>query len=538
MIKQKKSLLAGAAIAAMLLSGCTLYTLFGSSGPTASDSLAGSTSGISSASMSLSGETSLEGDYEKHPTSYKSRDWGESVGLNYLPSTGTQKLLVIPVVIKDYASNATADKRSDIIKTFSGEASETGWQSLRSFYAASSFGKLNLDVTVSDWYALGLTTSQIVAKNDPNGTGAEGVEYVVNQAVAWYKANNSSTFAQFDGDGDGYLDGVWIVYSAPDYSVVTSLDSTFWAFTSWTSNYPSLSSPTANTYGWASYDFMYEGYGTSAVDAHTFIHETGHMLGLDDYYSYSDDHLSAPMGCIDMMDYNIIDHNAYSKFALGWVEPYLIDHAGTLTLRPSEETGDCAIIPTAGGWNGHAFDEYIMIEYYTPTGLNEKDASENYAGKYPKGFSRNGIRIYHVDSRLCKISVNGSSYTYGPYIDSVVSSNTTGTLVANSNTYGYGYMDAANYHPSLIQEMDCQKKRNFAKTVDNSKGAYDATFATLYLADDTSLFTSGTSFSLSSYSSSFIYGSSGKMNDGTSLPYKLDFSGGTSAGITVAVSAV
>ncbi len=468
------------------------------------------------------------------------RSYGETYGAHYLKATGTQKILVIPVTINGYEDNATPSVLSDIQKTFSGNAGDTGWQSLKSFYSTSSFGKLSLNITIaSSWYACGFTAAQITAKNLSSNT-AEGVTFVLDNAIAWYKRTYNTNCRDFDQDGDGYIDGVWLVYSAPDYSQVASLGSTFWAFTTWDGNNASVSSPTANSFCWASYDFMYEGYGTSKVDAHTFIHETGHMMGLEDYYSTNKKEFSAPMGCLDMMDYNILDHDAYSKFAFGWVTPYKINAAGTLTLRPSESSGDCAIIPTSGGFNGSAFDEYMMIEYYTPTGLNESDSQSRYEGKYPLGFTDSGVRVYHVDSRLCVITETTSggtdSYSYGPYTDSIVSESTyttaKGTILANSNTYGDDYMNTIK-SPSLIQEMDCTDKRNFAKVSDSTNAA---TFnKTDYIADNGTLFGNGTSFSLSSYKDSFLYGSSGRMNDGTTLPFKVSFSNESSSGVTLTV---
>ena len=53
------------------------------------------------------------------------------------------------------------------------------------------------------------------------------------------------------------------------------------------------------------------------LDSTVYIHETGHLLGLDDYYDYNDD--IGPRGGIgktDMMENNIGDHSSLSKILL------------------------------------------------------------------------------------------------------------------------------------------------------------------------------------------------------------------------------
>ena len=100
---------------------------------------------------------------------------------------------------------------------------------------------------------------------------------------------------------------------------------------------------------WASQEFMFDaGYydeegnhsnwtteqlasGNAKPDAHTFIHETGHMIGLDDYYSYDrgkGDY--GGLGGLDMMDFNIGDHNGYSKWMLGWLHPQMVKNQVSL----------------------------------------------------------------------------------------------------------------------------------------------------------------------------------------------------------------
>ena len=65
---------------------------------------------------------------------------------------------------------------------------------------------------------------------------------------------------------------------------------------------------------WASYEFMNDS-GTNRIDAHTYIHETGHLLGSDDFYSNED---YDPVGDLEMQSYNVGDMGAFSKFQFGW----------------------------------------------------------------------------------------------------------------------------------------------------------------------------------------------------------------------------
>jgi M6 family metalloprotease-like protein len=314
-----------------------------------------------------------------------------------ISSTGEQNILVIPVKFKNtnYGSirNLTYEQmKTDISNTFFGEPQSTAWESVSSFYKKSSYNKLNIKGKVTDWFEVDKTPAELAkltAYSDPS-------YYVVRSAIEWYKANNSD-FSTFDKDSDGFFDAVWFVY---DYKYDYQSD-LWWAFTfSDFQNDPNLAlkmSPIAYTYAWASVDFMYQAYPYS-LDAHTYIHETGHILGLEDYYpdrSFDTD----LVGAIDMMDANIVDHNAYSKYLLDWVTPTVITFEKDITLQPFESSGEFILLPTSK-YNDSPLDEYLIIEYYTPTGLNRLDATSPYPDNGVQAFSQAGIKIYHVDSRL------------------------------------------------------------------------------------------------------------------------------------------
>jgi M6 family metalloprotease-like protein len=461
-----------------------------------------------SSSLSSSSSSLPQPLFTQVSTIYNAHDLGFSMGQHYLPSNGTDNLLVIPVMFSDYKTTATSDLKGNIEKAFFGSASETGWQSLSSFYKTSSYGRLTLNGVVSDWYDCGYATADI-------DKDSSLVNTILKNGVEWYKTTFNSDGREFDCDQDGYIDGVWLVYGCPDYVTAknnsVTLSKSFWAFTSWDNSVASVESPTTNTFGWASYDFLFEGYGSKAVDAHTFIHETGHMLGLQDYYDY--DSKANPVGGIDMMDNNIVDHNAFSKFAFDWVAPYVVANAGSLYLKPFEESGQCVIIPIKD-WGGSVFDEYLMMEYDTPTGLNEKDATSPYLGNGLQGYSQNGLRIFHVDARLAK-GYSSSFY----YTNRIVTSATTHTVLAHSNTASRNYLDGNN---RLLQLIDCTKKRDF------SEGRY--------YGDNSSLFHEGDVFTFEKYAQSFP--NSLHMNGGWDLSYKVSVTAMTNEGVALSFAAL
>ncbi len=416
-------------------------------------------------------------------------DMKSNYKMKALVSEGIENMLVIPVVVSDYSQYATNEVHDVIEKAFFGAAEETSWESLSSYYSTSSFGKLDLQGTVTPWWNPGYSSTQIASM----GTGE-----LLKRAVNWYKSTYQDDMLDFDMDEDGFIDGVWMVYSAPDYRYARyseNVRSTFWAYTSWeTSTKANQTSPNPNLYAWASFDFIYNSYG---IDAHTLIHETGHMLGLDDYYSYDADAGSyGPMGKVDMMDNNIIDHDVWSKMALGWVRPYVVEESMDIVLEPSWSSGDCVLIPTEKGYNGTSFGEYLMLEYYEPEGLNKKDSESSYLGYYPRGFTVPGVRIYHVNSTLFTI-VNDAYYGHAVEDPLEEYENGTALITAYSNTRSR----SLNSSYRLIKAISSKKidfdKTNVSATADNT------------------LFRDGDTFSIEEYAS--LFPNRMESDDGTSF---------------------
>lgn len=456
-----------------------------------------------------SNESINPSDYLDAGNRIKFKDVYENEGYVNLNSTGEAKILVIPVYFSDMPltrlKKSEEETIEDIRKTFFGTSSETSyWESVSSFYQKSSYNKLNITGKVSSFCKIDKSLNEVAKMTSL----ADPTYYVLRNAVSWYK-NNYDDINDFDLDGDGYIDAVWLVYankfyssseSATQYSGFTSAaKDLLWAYTYWDYNQsPSQSSPVANCYAWASSHFMYSGT-SSGVDAHTFIHETGHMMGLDDYYDYdSDTSKLSPAGGLDMMDCNIGDHNAYSKYLLGWATPSLVKEEGEYTLTPFQNEGCSLLIPASlDEFSYSPFSEYLLIEFYTPTGLNKLDAQAAYCGYYPKMFTRFGVKIYHIDSRLIYINRKTNKFVYTNSFDSSKVSAYTGYSIAASNTCS----DSIDSSIKLLRLLSGNGNNN---NFYGFSGPRDATDADLFINGD----------GISSFS----------FNSGYSLDYKISVS--------------
>ena len=336
--------------------------------------------------------------------SYKNKFDNCAYGYSCCPAIGDVKFLIIPVWFTDsanYVLEANKEKvRSDITDAFVGSNSSTGWRSVKTFYEEESYGKLHFSATVSSWYNLDMASSQVSNSGDSRN--------IANGAMNWYKTSNPDVdMTQFDHDRDGVYDAVVLVYAAPTDG------NGLWAYCALSpvTRADVESDPNLGTFMWASFNFMYgsnrmrERAGTNAqgngntnnckLDTHTYIHESGHLLGADDYYDYS--YQYSPAGAYTMQDYDWGMHDPFTNMAYGWSDPYIPDESVTLEIGSFEQTGDVVILTPSWNHDNSPFDEYIAIEYFTHAGLNEFDARTGHQGIR---VNKNGCRVWHVDARL------------------------------------------------------------------------------------------------------------------------------------------
>lgn len=477
---------------AITISGCSFFKWF--------DIVTTSSSSIpTSYNLSLPQPQAEDGDGYKTYKSFKYNlnTISDINGHHYLKSTGDSKLLVVPVEFSGSLKTWDYSSRKDIEYCFFGNSSDTGWESVSSYYKKASYGKLNLTGQVATTFKSSYTFAQLNANEDPDQLIANEFNTNVNYA---------DLRKQYDTDSDGFIDSVVFIYKEKININSEENDMRWWAFVYAINAPANTANPAVHQYMWASYDFLLPHSSTNPYggnylrDAHTYIHETGHLFGLDDYYSYENNNHYDPSGGQEMHSQNIGDENIFSKLLLGWVNPMVINTENTvdIQLRTSSAYGDAIIINDT--WNESPLDEYLILEYYSPTILNEKDANEPYASG-AQMFTTSGFRIYHIDARL------------------VACSKSTGKTEKRIDTIDPAYFNTigASNTTSRSRLLNSFEKSNY-KLLHMIQAGGTNTFKTGNKASNSDLFLKGNSFTPTSQF--FVNGN--KFNNGNLIGYRID----------------
>lgn len=450
--------------------------------------------------------------------------------LAYMPTHGNPKLLVLPIAFKDTNRFLNEEQKETIKERLNllafGTSEDTGWYSISSYFEEESFGACKIEGEVADWYQSNYNYDSVNSTDITNT--------LIKAAINDWRSKNPDKIKDFDSNGDGFMDGVLAVYGGPNYKNApgrSRSNTNMWAYTSWLETDANVDNPNANAYVWGSYDFMDSDnrYGMT-IDAHTYIHEMGHVMGLDDYYDYADsDEIWA--GGFSMQDYNVGGHDPYSLMTFGWVKPYVPTSSASISIKPFATSGDVILLSPNFSSNS-PFDEYLLIEYYAPVGVNARDSEHQYQEMYPLGPNVNGIRIWHIDSRLVRITESrnrrGQSVKQYTIVNTIEQGDGVSYIVGCTNTTYTGNKDTDAYC-SIVSEL-----RNFKLIELIRKGDYVASKTNEHISNS-SLFKANDTFSISSYSGYF--NNSNKFNNGSIFKWniKIDSLNSEEAVITVSL---
>lgn len=327
--------------------------------------------------------------------------------------TGSLRIPVLPIEFPD-APFGEGDLAL-LEAALDGADEDLPYRSVAGYYLESSYGKLSLTFDLLPVYR---AEQPAQAYEQAYARESSMDEYLTEELLlreAMTALDAQVDFSGYDRDADGLLDGVIMVYSYPtDYE---SDDTLWWAWQNQSLLSDEFDGLATDYYLWVGIDSLYESTGLmdEVPCALTLIHETGHLLGLMDYYDTSfGDGVSGGLGGADMMDDSVGDHCSFSKYELGWIEPVRVEGPGEYALGGFSQTGDALLIEKPQT-KLNALNrllglsepqEYLLIDLYTPDGLNAPFAE---AGEL---FEAPGVRMYHVDARPAHSDRYANPYLY------------------------------------------------------------------------------------------------------------------------------
>ncbi|MBE5733399.1 MAG: hypothetical protein E7353_10325, partial [Clostridiales bacterium] len=416
---------------------------------------------------------------------------------------GEVKVLAIPIWFTDSNEFISTDdtikdsnnktQREQIIEDLNtalfGENEDITFRSLRTYYLEESLGRLKISGKVTPWY-------ESNTKSIDYGDKDSAITTLTVDAVKWYfdESGTSETRADYDANNDGKIDHIMVFYGSNyhcfrnGYAVASG-----WCrkVGDTTDSYISRSS-----FSWISALDMYGINGLSpnvydqlnkndlstihGIKAKTIIHEFAHAIGILDIYDTS--MKNEPAGGFSMQSGKTGGHDPYNMMAMGWANPYVFDSSDTtlsneitITINDFQSSGDIILLTPNWDSEKQIFDEYILLELFTATGLNQYDAND---WKIPDLV---GIRLWHINA-----SVDSSTNRHY---------NTNNSLESNYDLVHF---------------------------IRNDTGCEYRSFTALDRQDY--LFDEGDSFDMETYKSQF-YNADGKLDNGTSLGWSFEVTG-------------
>lgn len=318
------------------------------------------------------------------------------------PTIGAVKFFALLIDFSDYPSSNT---KENVQSAMFGDGSlipgnSVPYESLASYYDRASYNLLNLHGgTTLGWYR----PSGYTRANMPLTTAAR--EQLIKDAINYFKTTLFQDFTQFDNNNDGTIDYFAVIWTGPD----NGWSNFWWGYQTRFSDLTfTVDGKKLGKYSWQ-WEYRNSSYPVTDVRRYqgnyaprTVIHETGHALGLPDYYDY--DKTVGPnggVGGLDMMDANWGDHNSFSKWVLDWITPTVVASGSLTKALSTSGTSKDAVLIMPGAISTDPFREFYIAQNRTRTGNDST---------YPT----DGMLIWHVDARLNSSATNylyDNSYT-------------------------------------------------------------------------------------------------------------------------------
>jgi len=304
-------------------------------------------------------------------------------GWKGMPTTGNVKSFALLIDFNDYPHY---NSRDSIHSALFGDGSLIPanlypYESLKQYYLRSSYNQLNFSSGMTlGWYRPAYDRASMPMTSDAR-------DNLIKEAITYFKGLGQD-FSQFDNDGDGKIEYFIVIWTGPD----NGWSNFWWGYqTNFSDQAFTVDGKTLGKYSW---QWEYCVGCRQTFDPIVVMHETGHGLGLPDYYDYDPDvGPDGGVGGLDMMHGNWGDHNSFSKWVLEWLTPTVVATGSqSLMLSPSGKSKDAVLI-MPGATFSDPFREFFI-------------AQNRYRAGNDTGYPTDGMLIWHVDARLNSSATN------------------------------------------------------------------------------------------------------------------------------------
>lgn len=299
------------------------------------------------------------------------------------PTTGKQKAIVILVEYKDVKFRI-----SDPYDYFHRLLNQEGFSdynstgSARDYYLKSSEGAFDIDFDV--YGPVTLPNNQ--AYYGSNGfSGKDGINASLMVVDACNILDKDIDFSQYDRDNDGVIDNVFLFYAGVGEDSGGGSDAV-WPHSADAPRGYAYDGKNLQSYGCTS-EWVPRPTGSRPDGIGAFCHEFGHVLGLPDLYKTANASTEPfTPGSWSLMDRGAHNNerrtppalDLFSRYALGWWEPQILDSPKTCVLNPFNISGEGYLIPTGND------NDFYLIENRQRTGWD----------LYLPG---HGLLVWHID---------------------------------------------------------------------------------------------------------------------------------------------
>lgn len=298
---------------------------------------------------------------------------------NNFPAIGKHKALVVLVQYTDHSFTL-----SDPLDYFTRMLQENNFSdygatgSAHDFFYQNSSGKFDPEFDVYGPITLSHNRAYY-GGNDWYGNDSNPEQMVIE---ACQQLDETVDFSQYDQDGNGYIDNIFVFYAGRGEASGGGADTVWphsWNVTSATTTPYYFDGVQLDKYGCSNEweDGRPDGVGT-------FVHEFSHVLGIPDLYATSYTSAFTP-GAWSAMDYGPYNNNGctppnystFERYALDWIEPQELNSANSISLPKISQNKAC-IIKTENS------NEFFLIENRQQEGWDE----------FIPG---HGMLVWHVD---------------------------------------------------------------------------------------------------------------------------------------------